>query len=145
MRFQVPQFVDIEDKIIGPLTLKQFMTYLFTVLMLIPAFIAFDLSLFLTVAIPVLALAALFAHMKPNGKSMFSLTGSAFNFITRGQLFIWQRSGTDKMLPVKGEEYGNLTPLNEETAGLSQRARDLETKGSLVAEDMEDPLGQEAA
>jgi hypothetical protein len=24
MRFQVPQFTDVEDKIVGPLTLKQF-------------------------------------------------------------------------------------------------------------------------
>lgn len=140
MRFQVPQFVDIEDKIIGPLTLKQFMTYMVALMICVPLFITFDLSLFLTLAIPIIAVAGLFAHLRPNGKSLFVLVGSATNFFMKGQLFLWRRTASDRLLVVKGEEYGEYATEEKQPASLSQRARDLETKGSVVKDDAEDPL-----
>ncbi|MDP3997213.1 MAG: PrgI family protein [bacterium] len=144
MRFQVPQFVDIEDKIIGPFTLKQFLIYLFSVMALVPVFLTTDLSLFLTVAIPVIGVAALFAHFKLNGKSLFVVLMSAVRFFLNGQLYLWRRTADDKPLVLRGEEYGGKEGVGAETAtSLSERARALETAGNVSKEDASDPLGEE--
>lgn len=137
MRYQVPQFVDIEDKIIGPLTLRQFLIYMVTVMLLVPVYLASDISLFITAAIPILGIAALFAHFKLHGRSLITIIGHAAAFITRGQLFLWRRLGTDKVLPVRGAD------IEEEilaVTSLSDRARALETIGNIVNEDVDDPL-----
>lgn len=141
MRYQVPQYVDIEDKIIGPFTLKQFLIYLVAVLILIPIFLASDLALFLTIAIPSLGIAALFAHFSLNGKSLFSIIVSALNFSSRGQKFIWRRSHSTKPLVIKGEEYGNFAAIQDQNwSSLADRARSLETSGKVVDQDSEDPM-----
>lgn len=136
MRYQVPQFVDIEDKIIGPLTLKQFIVYMVTIMLLVPVYLATDMSLFITLAIPVLGLAALFAHFKLHGRSLFTIIGHAATFVRRGQLFVWRRVGGEKGLAVRGMD------IEEYEATLSDRARALETVGNIVNEDVEDPLDQ---
>ena len=69
MRFQVPQFIEIEDKIFGPLTLKQFI-YLaggggisFVIYSIIPYIIV---ALFFIV--PVMIFSVALAFYKINGK-----------------------------------------------------------------------------
>jgi len=91
MRFQVPQFIDIEDKIIGPFTLKQFvylaggagmayMAYAF-----LPGFI----SLFLVLGIGALALALTFYRV--NNKPFIDFLESAFLYYTKEKLYIWKK------------------------------------------------------
>lgn len=138
MRFQVPQFVDIVDKVIGPLTLKQFLIYLFTVLALVPFYLVMNLSAFIVVAIPVLGVAALFAHFRLHGKSLFQVFMNAVNYMFRGQLFIWRRTGLEMPLPV-ALETGELLEEGAESR-LGALARSLATQGKLVKDDVEDPL-----
>lgn len=140
MRYQVPQFVDIEDKIIGPLTLKQFLIYVAAVMLLAPIYLASDMSLFVTVAIPILGVAALFAHFKLHGRSLFAIIGHAGAFMLRGQLFLWRRLGTDKDLPVKGADIEEDDELAAGVGSLSDRARALETVGNIVNDDVDDPF-----
>lgn len=129
MRFQVPQFTDIEDKLVGPLTLKQFLIYLSTVMALIPVYLVTDLSLFLVIAVPVLGVAALFAHFSLNGKSLFSVATSAISFFMKGQLFIWHRTGQENHIKLDVSEFSTQ---RYEHAGLSAKARALETAGNIV-------------
>jgi hypothetical protein len=143
MRYQVPQFVDIEDKIIGPLTLKQFLIYIVSGVLLVPVYLATDISLFITLAIPVMGLAALFAHFKLHGRSFFTILGHAGAFVLHGQLFLWRRSGHEGTLAVRGLDLEELDELGVEAGStLSDRARALETVGNVVDEDVEDPLDQ---
>lgn len=143
MRYQVPQFVDIEDKIIGPLTIKQFLIYVVAVMLLVPVYLATDMSLFITMAIPLLGLAALFAHFKLHGRSLFAIGGHAATFLLRGQLFIWRRVGEADSLLVQGVDIGGEADVTDAAiASLSDRARALETVGNIVNEDVEDPLDE---
>jgi hypothetical protein len=143
MRFQVPQFVDIEDKVVGPLTLRQFMIYVGTCLALVPVFLVTDLSLFLTIALPAVGMAGAFAHLKINQKSLFVVIANAFTFFTRGQVFIWRRTEQVKLLPIQGEEYSEIVARAEPMMTLRERARLLETQGQLVKEDEVDVIGGE--
>lgn len=143
MRYQVPQFVDIEDKIIGPLTLKQFLIYVVTVMLLVPVYLASDMSLFITVAIPIVGIGALFAHFKLHGRSLFAIISHAAAFMLRGQLFLWRRNGSEQSLVVKGADVETAADLGGlSMASLSDRARALETVGNIVNEDVEDPIAE---
>lgn len=148
MRYQVPQFVDIEDKIIGPLTLKQFLIYFSAVLLLIPVYLMSDLSLFITLALPVLAAAAAFAHLKPGGKSLFIFLANAVGFARKGRIWLWRRESRLSLLPVRGMEI-EIEPAVAEPAGssLQEKVQAMETAGNVSADDLPDPMapGEEKA
>jgi|SRR5581483_2743994 len=144
MRFQVPQFIDIQDKVVGPLTLKQFFIYLGGVFVLIPLYFTFDVSLFITVAIPIIGLTALFAHFRLNGQSLFQVVGNATGYFLRGQLFLWRRTGQEKPLKLDGHTSSDAYMAGE-GSGLSSMARALATEGSIVKADMPDPITGDSA
>lgn len=91
MRFQVPQFIEVEDKIFGPLTFKQFIylaggagicVILFTFL---PKFLAF------LVSAVVAALAFALAFYKVNEKPFINLLEAFFNYLITSKLYIWKK------------------------------------------------------
>jgi hypothetical protein len=144
MRYQVPQFVDIEDKIIGPLTLKQFLMYLVAVMCLIPVYIASDLSLFITIALPILGIAAAFAHIKIGNKSLATTVVNAVNHTLHGQLYLWRRTLHTRPLLIKDPNWQQSEADNAASRAhsLNQIAQNLETQGNTVkAPEVEDMLG----
>jgi len=91
MQFKVPQFLDIEDKIFGPFTFKEFV-YLAGGAGL--CFVLFKALGLLMGIIPILAvagfsLALTFYH--PNGKPFINLIESALKFSLQNKLYIWKR------------------------------------------------------
>lgn len=91
MQFQVPQFIDIEDRIIGPLTLKQFLYLagaggvLFILAILLESF------LFIFIAPPIAGGALALAFVKVNGRDFLFYLASLINFFTKPRLYLWQR------------------------------------------------------
>ncbi len=91
MEYQVPQFIDVEDKIFGPLTIKQFIYVaggggLIAILVLtLPLFFAIIL------AIPVGALAAALAFFKMNGKPFIEVLESGLTYFVGGRLYLWKK------------------------------------------------------
>ncbi|MCK4387104.1 MAG: PrgI family protein [Candidatus Pacebacteria bacterium] len=91
MQFQVPQFIEVEDKIFGPLTLKQFIYlvggagFSFALYTFLPKFIAFALMA------PVLGLSIALAFYKINGKPFVLILESAFKYIFGNKLYIWKK------------------------------------------------------
>lgn len=91
MRFQVPQFIDVEDKIFGPLTLKQFIylaggagigVIFFTFL---PKFLAFIL------AAPFVGIALALAFYKPNNRPFVNNLESMIKFFFGERLYVWKK------------------------------------------------------
>lgn len=149
MRYQVPQFVDIEDKIVGPFTLKQFLIYLGGVFVLIPTYLVFDMSLFITLALPVMGTCAMFAHLRVQGKSLAAAISNAIAFMVRGQYFVWRRvAQPGKFLIITGPELGSFSANGPaavpSTTMLSDQARRLETEGHIGSEEVADVFSGEA-
>jgi hypothetical protein len=94
MRYQVPQFINIEDKIFGSLTLKQFIYIAggIGICILIWRVIG-SISLILTiiVCIPFAGLAAALAFGTPNGRPFIFILEAWFNFILSSKLYIWKK------------------------------------------------------
>ena len=67
-QFVVPQFIDVEDKIIGPITTRQFIVLLAGFLIIAVSYKLFDFSLFVTFGLLVFAITSIFAFLKINGR-----------------------------------------------------------------------------
>lgn len=97
MQFRVPQFIDLEDKVFGPFTLKQF-GYLvgagglsFIIWTLIPVkFIA------VLLIAPVVGLFLALAFVKFNNRSFGEILQSAFNYYTGSKVFTWKQPAAEK-------------------------------------------------
>ncbi|OGI57063.1 hypothetical protein A2640_02050 [Candidatus Nomurabacteria bacterium RIFCSPHIGHO2_01_FULL_36_23] len=91
MQFKVPQFLDIEDKIFGPFTFREFV-YLAGGAGL--CFILYRLlGLFLGV-MPILAVAGFslaLTFYKPNNKPFINMLEAGAKYIIQNKLYIWKR------------------------------------------------------
>ncbi len=88
-QFTVPQFIDVESKIIGPLTVRQFMIILGAAVIIGISYKAFDFSLFLVVSVLSLGLATLFSFVKINGRPFHLFMLNAIQTLRRPGLRVW--------------------------------------------------------
>jgi type IV secretory pathway TrbD component len=88
MQFQVPQFIETEDKIVGPFTLRQFM-YIGAG-GLISAILYFMVQpwLWFLLTIIVIGAAMAVAFIKVEGRSLFDVLLSACGFYWKPQTYI---------------------------------------------------------
>ncbi|MCK5021859.1 MAG: PrgI family protein [Candidatus Pacebacteria bacterium] len=111
MQFEVPQFIEVEDKIFGPLTFKQFI-YLaggaglsFTLYSILPKYIAFLLI------IPIMIFVSALAFYKINDKPFIFILEAFFKFLMKNKLYIWKKE-TKKMDIKKVEDKDIIDQLN---------------------------------
>jgi hypothetical protein len=92
MRFQVPQFIEVEDKIFGPLTIKQFI-YLLGGAGL--SFLLYDFIGNIYISglpiIIVISFAVALAFYKVNNKPFLNVVEAAFNYYRGSKLYIWKK------------------------------------------------------
>jgi hypothetical protein len=91
MQFNVPQFIDIEDKIIGPLTLKQFFLVLGGGVGLMFLWYFFKLWVVMIVGLPLLLFLAATIFIKINGRSFFTFLTAWINYWLKPRIFVWRR------------------------------------------------------
>lgn len=104
MRFQVPQFIEVEDKIFGPFTFKQFV-YLaggggiaFIVWQALPTFLA------LPIIVAVGALSLALAFYKVNERPFIAMIESAFRYFTKSRLYTWKKEREPRVVKKEAEE-----------------------------------------
>ena len=107
MQFKVPQFLDIEDKIFGPFTFKEFV-YLAGGAGL--CFVLYKALGLILGAIPILAVAGFaiaLARYRPNNKPFINMIEAGFNYLMQNKLYIWKRRKNiikNKELRITNEE-----------------------------------------
>lgn len=90
MQFQVPQFIDTEDKIVGPFSLKQF-AYVGAAAILSALFYFFAQPwLWVIASIIFFGAGFALAFVKIQGRPFANVILSAFNFYWKPQTYIWQ-------------------------------------------------------
>lgn len=94
MEYHVPQFIEVEDKIVGPLTLRQFIYIAGAGGLCVVFFTYFSLVFAILLSIPVVAFAAALAFYKVNGKSFIEILEAGFNYYTSAKLFLWKHHET---------------------------------------------------
>ena len=100
MRFQVPQFIEIESKIFGPLTFKQFIYLaggagiIFLIYITLPFFIAVMLI------VPVGAFAIALSFYKVNNRPFIKVTENAFRYFTAPKIYVWKKRKSNSRRPL---------------------------------------------
>lgn len=87
----MPQFIEVEDKIFGPLTWKQFIYLGGGIGLAVIVFLYFPFILALIIGLPVLALAGALAFYKVNDRSFVDILGAGFSFYTKDRLYLWRK------------------------------------------------------
>ncbi len=113
MQYQVPQFIEVEDKVFGPFTLKQFV-YVAGGVGLSAIFILYlPLLIGVLLSIPVAALTAALAFYKVNNKSFIEVAESAFKYYTAERLYLWKKENHSvEAKPVAAPERAPLPTLS---------------------------------
>jgi len=89
MQFQVPQFIETEDKIVGPLSFKQFIYIGAAVGLSLLLFFTVRFWLWVTLSLPLILLGVSLALIKVNGQDMARVLVSAASFYWRPRLYVW--------------------------------------------------------
>ncbi|MEW6407552.1 MAG: PrgI family protein [Patescibacteria group bacterium] len=92
MQYSIPQFIEIEDKVIGSLTVKQFLYLVAGGVFLLIVWQFADLELFILLAILTSAVVVPFAFIKVNGRPFQVYLLAMFRFTTRPKLLFWVKT-----------------------------------------------------
>ncbi len=91
MKFQVPQFIEVEDKIIGPLTFKQFIYVAGGIAICVLLFTFFPTFIAIIFSVPVALFAGALAFYKYNEKPFIEFVESFFRYSLTNKLYIWKK------------------------------------------------------
>ncbi len=101
MQFQVPQFIEVEDKIFGPFTFKQFvyiaggLGLAYVLWRLLPTFIAAPLAL------GVVCFSVALAFMQYNGRPFMIAIETAFYYMIHTKLYLWNNKTKKRIQEAK--------------------------------------------
>lgn len=95
-QYQVPQFIEVEDKIFGPLTLKQFVYLAGGGGLCLLMFTLLPLYVTIILGIPVMTLSAGLAFFQVNGRPLIHAMEHAFGFMFGNKLYLWQQRDAKK-------------------------------------------------
>jgi hypothetical protein len=136
-QFTVPQFIDVEDKIIGPITTRQFVILLGAFVFIAIFYRIFDFSLFATVSLIFLGIAGTFAFGKINGRPFHFFVLNLIQTMKKAKFRIWnnQLKKFELDFVVHPEESG-LTAVPKKISGsrLAELSLIVDTSGNYRGE-----------
>ena len=121
--FTVPQFIDVEDKIIGPITTRQFVIVMLTFFLITATYAAADFSLFIFLAVIEGFLGAILAFARINGRPFHYFILNIIQTLKRPSLRVWKKEPTPGTLK---ETIALLHPITVETLVDHSRAKTID-------------------
>jgi len=101
MRFQLPQFIETEIKIIGPFTLKQFLWVASGAVFLFLDFSILTGIIAIVIAVPIVGIAGAFAFLKIDDMPLINYIANMLSFSFGSKKYLYQD---------ENEESGNKVP-----------------------------------
>ncbi len=122
MRFEVPQFIEVEDKIIGPFTWKQFVYLAGGAGAGIMLYLSLPLVFFLLIAGPIMALSAGLAFFPVNNRPLSIFLEAVITYITSTRLYLWKKEqGTPTASAVARQPVTYTPPTTNSIMSLSRK------------------------
>lgn len=92
MRFQLPQFIETETKLVGPLTLRQFLWVAGGAAVLFLLFMTLQLSLlFFVFALPLAAVFLALAFLKVEGMPLINYIAYLLSYLLNPKRYIFKK------------------------------------------------------
>lgn len=140
-QFTVPQFIDVESKIIGPITTRQFLIFVVAAIIIGITYNIFDFTLFLIIAIMVAIIASVFAFFKVNGRPFHFFVLNFVQTLRRPNLRVWNHKLVTEDLKIEEVEIKKDEKIPVKTVYHSSRLAELslvvDTQGRYRGEDFE--------
>jgi hypothetical protein len=127
MLFNVPQYIEIEDKIAGPLTAKQLLWMFGMGAVLLILWGVLDLATFIVSAIPVVLIFCALAFYKPHGQPLVKFILWGIFFLFQPKTYVWRRDYEKKDKKEKEPE-----------ASVSMSQKNKEKKEGILADSIAD-------
>lgn len=127
-KFVVPQFIENEDKILGPITVRQFLICLGATFAIFIEYRIFQLPYFIMSAIVTAAIAGTFGFLKINGQPFHLFFVNVLQTMSRPRLRVWHKELTDselRVLAIKPPEIKEIKAALSKARPESTRLRDL--------------------
>lgn len=143
MQYHIPQYIDIEDKLFGPLTLKQAVYVaggaggIYLVWRIVPYIF---ISAPIIFAIAALTWALAFYPKEKLGKPFIEILEAGFNYMMHDKLYTWKKT-TKEATAGKEEAFIRSEPLATPavpTGKLSSASFGLDVRGTVKPEEPED-------
>ena len=138
MQFQVPQNIEMEDKIVGPLTLIQFLYLIFGGIVVYLLFLGTKGSwIFWLFGTPIALIALALTFLKIQDQSLSYFIKAGLIYLSRPKVRIWQRHGlvlpVVQNIPKKTKTAAPLPKKKIEKSELEKLAYALDTQGKSKA------------
>lgn len=124
MRFEVPQFINIEDKLFGPFTFKQSIYLvggggmIYLIYRLLPNFVVFILG------IPIAAFTLALVFYKPNGRPFIKMVESWILYMFTEKFYLWRQKDPSKK-PREVQQMPQDIPVQNQPGQQQQKISDL--------------------
>lgn len=108
-QYIVPQFLTVEPKIIGPITMRQFLWMLGSAFLLMILWRLLTFVAFIVAAVFILAIAGAFAFLKVNGLPFHFFLINVLQTIKRPRVRVWSKAYND----IELKQFMNRKPPEE--------------------------------
>lgn len=138
LQFTVPQFIETEDKIIGAITVRQFVILLVATILVAICYKVLGLTAFIFMALLILGIAIIFAFVKVNGTAFHYFMLNIVQTFKKPRLRVWRKDDTlitafEFDVPAKAEAHTS-THSAYSTSRLNELALIVDTRGSYQGE-----------
>lgn len=138
-QFVVPQFIDVETKIIGPITARQFLIILAATLLVALFYRLFHFNTFLFLAIITLGIAATFAFARVNGRPFHYFVLNVFQTLRRPGLRVWNHKVVvpekEEIIITKKSDYEPVAKSRYKSSRLAEISLIVDTGGKYKGSD----------
>lgn len=137
-QFQVPQFIDVEDKILGPITMRQFFIMIIPMGTGILLYFLLKFWLVIIMEIPITIGCAVFAFYRPYGMRFSKFFSAFLSYSLKPRMFIWKHEESEQSMfessaaPAETAEEKKKVVMR--AGGLRSKKSDVET-GSVYREE----------
>ena len=142
MLINVPQYIDVEDKVAGPLTVKQLGWMLAMGIVLLVLWNVLAGVVFFVVAFPIVLLFLALTFYKPYGQPLGSFVIFAFLYYFRPKIYIWKRVPEREQVTSKVSQVGGLQVSSKQltSENLRELAQLLDSEGTKHSESVDELL-----
>lgn len=142
MLINVPQYIDVEDKVAGPLTLKQLGWMIAMGIILLILWNLLPIAGFLVIGLPIALIFVALAFFKPYGQPMGSFVLHGISFMFKPKIYVWKRAPQNMIsIPQKAKQNQQFTQQKQiDERSIKDLANLLDSGGSNYNESLEEIL-----
>lgn len=136
-QYTVPQFIDAEDKIFGPITTRQFIIFIVAAMVSGISYKVFDFSLFILVTIIIFGISLVIGFVKVNGRPFHFFVVTMVQTFKKPRLRVWRNRPEnvveETVVAAKTETYNKKPPIS--SSRLAELSLIADTGGSYKGEE----------